>query len=411
MLVRNLRLATVSRTALSASAAERASGFAEVGLAATGDRIRPRPPSAQLLSSGGTAPEASYSVRQVGPDVYRNPAGKGQDVAERDANANYPAVTVVEINDPTTVGQGIELIDQDAVHLATTPFRARQVVVRLAGGTVIYHSTNQRVRVRTKVQRGLLAYVTFGPRATGTMNGLPIRHQLMVAVEPETEVLTVSDAGYHSVAFLLSAEDIRAHLGFRRRDDDFRMPHGVETLRAAPAGVRLLYDWGKRLVDTAVRRPALFNDRKDERAAAQVEMVETLLATLGSARDFEPARAERMHQSQTLVVKAAEDYALTHLGEHIYLTELCQAAAASERTLEYAFKAVMRMTPIAYLIRLRLHRARRTLLVATHGSATVSAVALDSGFWHFGEFSRAYRDLFGELPSDTLRQRPARIER
>jgi hypothetical protein len=30
---------------------------------------------------------------------------------------------------------------------------------------------------------------------------------------------------------------------------------------------------------------------------------------------------------------------------------------------------------------------------------------LNWGFWHFGEFSRAYKECFGELPSDTLRRK------
>jgi transcriptional regulator GlxA family with amidase domain len=74
----------------------------------------------------------------------------------------------------------------------------------------------------------------------------------------------------------------------------------------------------------------------------------------------------------------------------------------SERTLEYAFKDVMALTPMAYLSRLRLHRVRKALLTAPPGSTTVSAEALTWGFWHFGEFSRAYRECFGELPSETL---------
>jgi transcriptional regulator GlxA family with amidase domain len=81
----------------------------------------------------------------------------------------------------------------------------------------------------------------------------------------------------------------------------------------------------------------------------------------------------------------------------------------SERALAYAFKEVMGLTPMAYLIRLRLHRVRQALLAATHGSTTVSAVALDWGFWHFGEFSHAYKECFGELPSDTLRRKPGSI--
>jgi transcriptional regulator GlxA family with amidase domain len=78
----------------------------------------------------------------------------------------------------------------------------------------------------------------------------------------------------------------------------------------------------------------------------------------------------------------------------------------SERTLEYAVKEIMGLTPMTYLVRLRLHRVRQALLAGTQGSTTVSAEALNWGFWHFGEFSRAYRECFGELPSDTLR-RPA----
>jgi AraC-like DNA-binding protein len=325
-------------------------------------------------------------------------------------SSDQPSVTVVEISDPAIAGQGFELLELDAVKLTSTPFRARRVIVHLEGGVVVYHSTNHRIRTRTKAQRGLLAYVTFDPRAKGTVNGLPIRPELMLAVEPETEVVFVTDAGHESITLLLPPADIRAHLHARGREEDFHIPNGVETLQAEATMVRRLFDWGKRLVDTAERQPRLFNERKGERAAAQVEMVETLLATLGATRDFEPARADHVHQSQTLVVQAAEQYALSHLDERVYVTDLCRAAAVSERVLEYAFKETMGLTPVAYLTRLRLHRVRQALLAATHGSTTVSAAALDWGFWHFGEFSRAYKDCFGELPSDTLRRKPSAAE-
>jgi transcriptional regulator GlxA family with amidase domain len=105
-------------------------------------------------------------------------------------------------------------------------------------------------------------------------------------------------------------------------------------------------------------------------------------------------------------VQIAEDYALSHTAERLYVTDLCDAARVSERTLQYAFKEVMGMSPVAYLTRLRLHRVRQTLRAATHGMTTVTAEALRWGFWHFGDFSRAYKDCFGELPSDTLRRAP-----
>jgi len=317
-----------------------------------------------------------------------------------------PAVTVVDISDPTAVNEGIELIDQDAVQLQSMPLRARRVIVRLEAATVVSHSTNLRMRTSTKVHKGLLAYVAFGPQAKGTVNGLPVRPGLMLAAEPEAEGRFVVDAGWESITFLLPPQDINTHLAARQRESEFRLPQGVETLQVSEEMVRRLFDWGRRLVDTAVRQPALFNERKTERVAAQVELIETLLATLSVANELEPTRSERTQQAHSLIVKIAEDYALSQNGDHLYVTDLCRAAAVSERTLEYAFREIMGLTPVSYLIRLRLHRVREALLAAASGTTTVSAEARNRGFWHFGEFSRAYKDCFDELPSDTLRRRP-----
>jgi AraC-like DNA-binding protein len=317
-----------------------------------------------------------------------------------------PAVTVVEISDPTAVGAGVELIEQDAVQLQPMSLRARRVIVRLGASTVVFQSTNRRVRTRSSARRGLVAYVTFGPTSSGTVDGLPVSSGLMLAAAPDAEASFVADAGYESITFLLPPEEIRAHLAARQREGEFQVPRGVETLQVDGDDARRLFDWGKRLVDTAARQPALFNEREKERVAAHVELVELLLAILGGAHDFEPSRSDRTRQAQSLIVKTVEEFALSQTDDHLYVSDLCRVAGVSERTLEYAFKDVMGLTPVTYLIRLRLHRVRRALLAATQGTTTVSIEALDWGFWHFGEFSRAYKDCFGELPSDTLRRRP-----
>jgi AraC family ethanolamine operon transcriptional activator len=140
-------------------------------------------------------------------------------------------------------------------------------------------------------------------------------------------------------------------------------------------------------------------------------LLETLLATLGTASDFESTRSDRTRQAHSDIVRVAEDHVLSRGDNAVHVTDLCTAAGVSERTLQYAFKEVMGLTPVNYLMRLRLHRVRQALLAATHGSTTVSAEALKWGFWHFGEFSRAYRECFGELPSDTLRRVPGEVRR
>ena len=328
-----------------------------------------------------------------------------------DLAINQPTVTIEEIDDPTEAGVGIELLDLDAVQLKSMRLRARRVAVRLEACAALYHSTNVRLRTRTSVLEGLLAYVTFGPRAHGTVNGLTVVPGLMLAAEPGAEARFVADAGWQSMTFLVRAQDIRDHLVARRREEDFRLPSGVETLQANPERVRALYDWGRRLVDIAAREPSTFNDGRKERVAAQVELFEMLLGTLGGASDFEPTRGDRTRQAQSLIVKVAEDHALSRVDDALHVTDLCKAAEVSERTLEYAFKEIMGLTPVNYLIRLRLHRVRQALMAASQGTTTVSAEALKWGFWHFGEFSRAYKECFGELPSDTLRRAPGEMQR
>lgn len=321
------------------------------------------------------------------------------------AASDPPAVTVIDIGDPTDANAGVELLDLDAVQLQSVRMQVRRVVIRLESATVVYHSANLRVRTRTSVRTGLLGYVTFGPHASGTSNGVPVRPGLMLAAAPEAENTFVTNSGWESITFLLPPEDIRAHLTARQRGHEFRLPQGVETLQVDSARVGALFDWGKRLVDTALQQPSLFDQQARERLAAQDELLEMLLATLRAADDFESTRSDRTRQAQNQIVKVAENYALAHVGERLYVSDLCKAAAASERTLEYAFKEIAGLTPMNYLVRLRLHRVRQALLAATPEATTVSTAALDWGFWHFGEFSRAYKECFGELPSDTLRRR------
>ena len=76
----------------------------------------------------------------------------------------HPAVTVVDISDLAAANAGMDLIELDGMSLQSLPLQAKRVIVRLDSATIVYHFTNLRLRTRTKTQKGLLAYVTFGPR-------------------------------------------------------------------------------------------------------------------------------------------------------------------------------------------------------------------------------------------------------
>ncbi|MFL5281378.1 MAG: helix-turn-helix domain-containing protein [Rhodopila sp.] len=89
-----------------------------------------------------------------------------------------------------------------------------------------------------------------------------------------------------------------------------------------------------------------------------------------------------------------------------YMAELCAAMGVPERTLRLHCIEHLGMAPHRYLWLRRLHQARRALSLATPAATTVTAIACDYGFWELGRFASEYCQLFGELPSVTLRRAP-----
>jgi transcriptional regulator GlxA family with amidase domain len=90
--------------------------------------------------------------------------------------------------------------------------------------------------------------------------------------------------------------------------------------------------------------------------------------------------------------------------ERIQLGHLSEASGVSKRTLGYLFLHTYGITPMAFLKRERLRKARMLLQHAVPSMDTVTSIARECGFQHMGQFSLDYKRLFGESPSATLRQ-------
>ena len=107
-----------------------------------------------------------------------------------------------------------------------------------------------------------------------------------------------------------------------------------------------------------------------------------------------------------VIVARLEEFLEANLNTPLYLTEVCAAVGAAERTIRYACEEHLGMGPIRYLTLRRMHLVRRALSQADSSTKTVTQIATDHGFWELGRFSVAYHALFGEPPSTTLRRLP-----
>lgn len=134
-------------------------------------------------------------------------------------------------------------------------------------------------------------------------------------------------------------------------------------------------------------------------------ITENLLPLLAACLTSNEVRlkAFEAQDNRLLLVKQAESLIEENLDKPITLTDLYQSLHTSRRTLIYAFNDVVGMSPIAYIKVLRLNAIRRCLLIGNPQITSVFQIARQYGFWSHGHFSRDYRILFGESPSQTLR--------
>ncbi|MGK0260702.1 MAG: AraC family ethanolamine operon transcriptional activator, partial [Candidatus Azotimanducaceae bacterium] len=111
-----------------------------------------------------------------------------------------PAVSVFPLTDPSTVGDGVEVLDMDPVSLDELPFLALQTTVRLGSSVLLHQQSNCRLRTYTKLIENMMCFVAIGPRAKGTMDGVVLRPDVLTLSAPGCEAEFVVEAGYNSIS-------------------------------------------------------------------------------------------------------------------------------------------------------------------------------------------------------------------
>ncbi len=113
-------------------------------------------------------------------------------------------------------------------------------------------------------------------------------------------------------------------------------------------------------------------------------------------------RSTEAMQRRMRVVQVAEQFLEKHIDRPFRVEDLAVATQTSERVLESLFQDVYGVSPRDWFLSGRLNAVRRELVSASASQTSVSAAASRWGIKHLGRFAGKYRDLFGELPSQTL---------
>jgi AraC family ethanolamine operon transcriptional activator len=225
-------------------------------------------------------------------------------------------------------------------------------------------------------------------------------------VQPESSRLTVVapggldvtlDAEYSHLILLVRMEMLQRRLPAEGLATLTRAAdrHGLALGQNKLAGFR---DWLTSVLEQAFDNPQAF-----DHPAVIASLEEGLLCWLAwiSVSSDGSSHAARRRRGLNRVL----EYLRTADVSRVSVADLCRVARVSERTLRYAFRDEIDLSPLAFLRRLRLHAARRELMNAEGAVPRVSDVARREGFWELGRFAADYRRLFGEPPSETLAHR------
>lgn len=283
--------------------------------------------------------------------------------------------------------------------LSSGPFTGRLQHVQLPGLRMVYEQASCALWQRGELDPGHVGFaLPLDLDGHATFNGQPLAaDSIMIGRTERLDLCLPAGAGL--IAIVVDAELLGLlweHL-YQKRLSAWIDRQVVVTARPGLAeDLRRLHMRALRDVEAA---PSLFNDPAAMLQLRDEILIEWIEALAAKVSTDELASGE----ARKRVVDRACDLMLAQRDTPMTILQVCDRLGASPRKLEYCFRDVLGISPAKYMRAARLNGVRRELLQA--GRASVQDVAARWGFWHMGEFAGAYRRQFGELPSQTMRNR------
>ncbi len=178
------------------------------------------------------------------------------------------------------------------------------------------------------------------------------------------------------------------------------LPKAAKFLRPPSSTAGIFLRLHKKACDLVRARPDLMAHREVARALEQ-DLIHALVNVV-TADESPGFSATRQRHAEIMVrferVLAAQDR------RQLPTPELCAAVGVPERTLRMCCSEFVGRSPVNYARLRRLNLVRSALVRNDPTIATIATIASNYGFSEPGRFATAYRAIFGEAPSTTLRR-------
>jgi len=143
-------------------------------------------------------------------------------------------------------------------------------------------------------------------------------------------------------------------------------------------------------------------DHLEAQRALEQSLTAAMVACLAGRIDDGHGYGWHRHQQ---IMRLFKEWLDANIGRPVYIQDICSALDVSAPTLRRCCEEHLGMSPMRYLWLWRMNLVRQQLQ-QLDSSTSVTATAMNFGFWHLGRFAAEYRSLFGEAPRVTLAQPP-----
>ncbi|MBP0018970.1 MAG: helix-turn-helix domain-containing protein [Cyanobacteria bacterium SBLK] len=230
-------------------------------------------------------------------------------------------------------------------------------------------------------------------------------------------------------SFRHAVEPHRTIFGFNNREADEIFPHGVTVTQIAipvrtfdtyadrlkrydlgdrfrnknhvnllPTRMQEIKDYLQQLIWLAVYKPTWLHQPHIEKLVSD-DFLPLLISQIPLKRNSQ-AFLKPSRRSQLIV--RAEHNMLANLDKPLTLTQLAKDLESSSSALSYGFQDLFGLSPMRYLKVRRLNAVRQHLKASEPDNCAIATLASQFGFYHPNHFTRDYKTMFGELPSETL---------
>lgn len=288
--------------------------------------------------------------------------------------------------------------DLDFIQLDRGTFKAELNQIGLDGVQILHARFNRQLLQRGSSPKGMqtFAFTEIGSSPPVWRKKQIHQDSIMFFTDKSLDVL--SKAGFG--VFSISIDDgiLNNKMQSFGLIEPIRVYNGSDALIISQPEINRLRRQLHRIIATLNHSPDKIGNQSFSKKLKN-DLSFNLFSTLASAREESSKPKSRL---KIIKFRKIDNFINENSTMQILTSDLCQIAGASERTLRRAFLERYETSPMRYVKYIKLNTIRKELKQADPLKAKIVDIANNWGFWHMGQFANDYKQLFGELPKETI---------